>query len=254
MRLAVLKTIEYLLDILGCSMDKSLVHILVALIQTYPVNNISADKDDASAHKRVNSFFKSEHLEAKGEGENRFKPSFFSFADLNRAEDCQVKEVAVLHQSYVQSSKNYYNHIFESLLLLLHSMSPDLLLIIYYEVASKYMFHDLVANELKVYLMKFTDKIIHICKGSILLNQELLTNVVRLMLITPAGQSAVNSKQKSKSPDLSSRQDEMLTKMCQALWQTFKTELFVNNSLKGNRILIQWISHQLSQLAEGTGQ
>lgn len=133
-------------------------------------------------------------------------------------------------------------------------MSPDLLLIIYYEVASKYMFHDLVANELKVYLMKFTDKIIHICKGSILLNQELLTNVVRLMLITPAGQSAVNSKQKNKSPDLSSRQDEMLTKMSQTLWQTFKTELFVNYSLKGNRILIQWINLQLSQLAEGTGQ
>ena len=31
-RLAVLKTIEYLLDILGCSMDKSLVYIIVALI------------------------------------------------------------------------------------------------------------------------------------------------------------------------------------------------------------------------------
>ena len=41
-RLAVLKTIEYLLDILGCSMERSLISILESLIQTYPVNTLAS--------------------------------------------------------------------------------------------------------------------------------------------------------------------------------------------------------------------
>jgi len=61
-RLAVLKTLEYLVDILGCSLENSLIHILVALLKTYPVTKIndqetSVDfKKDISARK-VNSFF-----------------------------------------------------------------------------------------------------------------------------------------------------------------------------------------------------
>ena len=35
-RLASLKTIEYLLDTLGCSLDESIIQIFVAVVQTYP--------------------------------------------------------------------------------------------------------------------------------------------------------------------------------------------------------------------------
>ena len=35
-RLAALKTIEYLLDTLGCSLDESIIQIFVAVVQTYP--------------------------------------------------------------------------------------------------------------------------------------------------------------------------------------------------------------------------
>jgi len=51
-RLAVLKTIEYLLDVLGCSLDKSLLLILVTLIKTYPLST-----SPASSPRQVCSFF-----------------------------------------------------------------------------------------------------------------------------------------------------------------------------------------------------
>jgi hypothetical protein len=60
-RLAVLKTIEYLLDILGCSMERSLVSILAALVVTYPINTLASDQKKVPvnevAPRRVNSFF-----------------------------------------------------------------------------------------------------------------------------------------------------------------------------------------------------
>jgi hypothetical protein len=61
-RLAVLKTLEYLVDILGCSLENSLIHILVALLKTYPVTKLFDQetnddfKSEMSARK-VHSFF-----------------------------------------------------------------------------------------------------------------------------------------------------------------------------------------------------
>jgi hypothetical protein len=176
-RLAVLKTIEYLVDLLGCSMQKSLILILLALVRTYPVNNLPQTHEQ----RKVHSFFDTTHRyeEAKSD----FKPPFYSFSDLNLC--VQVKDMTALHHSFVQSTKNYYNHIFESLLLLLHSMSPDMLQVVFHEIVAKFVFHDTVSSELRVYLLKFADKIAHICKSSVTLQSQFLDNVVRIML-TPS--------------------------------------------------------------------
>lgn len=156
-----------------------------------------------------------------------------------------MKDFVVLHQSFIQSSKNYYNHILESMLLLLPSMSSDLLLTIFHEIAIKCMFSDGISSELKVYLLKFADKILHICKGSILINHSFLTNVVRAMLPTQASPGS-----KKKQDNLSSRQDEMVGKLCQTIWQTLKNDLFGNSSIKGYRVVLSWVLQQLNSLAE----
>ena len=54
-RLASLKTIEYLLDTLGCSLDESIIQIFVAVVQTYPK---TPKYDGANLNKNgVISFF-----------------------------------------------------------------------------------------------------------------------------------------------------------------------------------------------------
>lgn len=93
-----------------------------------------------------------------------------------------MKDVQVLHQSFIQSSKNFYNHILESLLVLLDSMSSNLLITIFNDVIVKFVFQDFISSELRVYLLKFADKIVHICKGNLVLNQSLLTNILKFML------------------------------------------------------------------------
>lgn len=49
-------------------------------------------------------------------------------------------------------------------------MASDLLTSIFTEIVSKYAFNELVAGDLRVYLFKFADKIVQICKGSVLLS------------------------------------------------------------------------------------
>jgi hypothetical protein len=66
--------------------------------------------------------------------------------------------------------------------LLLPSMASDLLNSIFTEIVSKYAFNELVAGDLRVYLLKFADKIVQICKGSVLLSPKLLTDITKFML------------------------------------------------------------------------
>jgi hypothetical protein len=49
-------------------------------------------------------------------------------------------------------------------------------------------------------------------------------------MMLPA-QALVGFKKKQES--LSSRQDEMVGKLCQTIWQTLKTDLFGTSSIKG---------------------
>ena len=54
-RLASLKTLEYLLDTLGCSLDESIIQIFVALVQTYP--QLQKASNPSRHSRRVISFF-----------------------------------------------------------------------------------------------------------------------------------------------------------------------------------------------------
>lgn len=67
------------------------------------------------------------------------------------------------------------------MLLLLPSLAPDHLAAIFQDVIQKYLFaqsetkEPSICSELKVYLLKFTDKIVHLCKGSLVLGPGVLS-------------------------------------------------------------------------------
>ena len=66
--------------------------------------------------------------------------SFYSLQDLHSANNCSVKDVILYNQSFIQTSKNYYNHILESLLFLTSSMSSHILVKIFNEIIQKVIF------------------------------------------------------------------------------------------------------------------
>ena len=173
-RMASLKTLEFIFDTLGCNLDEQIVQILVAIIKTYPS---MSKRSNIPKNGRVISFFEDywqigidkvpvegqrtpfnseDHPPANSERESlvnptsgqrtqlllsqkleRFQPetlsdlnqysTFFSLNDLHSLKDCQVKDASLFHQSFIQTSKNFYNHILESLVFLLSSTSTPLL-------------------------------------------------------------------------------------------------------------------------------
>jgi len=66
--------------------------------------------------------------------------TFFSLNDIHSTKDCQVKDAQLFHQSFIQTSKNLYNHILESFVFLIPSASTRLLVTLYGDVIQKVVF------------------------------------------------------------------------------------------------------------------
>lgn len=68
------------------------------------------------------------------------------------------------------------------------SLSSNILHAIYNDVISKSVFigtnpfENQLTTDIRVYLLKFLDKIINICQGDLILNQQFLDNIILCML------------------------------------------------------------------------
>ena len=130
-RMASLKTLEFLFDTLGCNLDESLLQILVAIIKTYPSMtkrsnvpkdgkvisffedswqlNSQSDQSDRSNNRGTDSMIG--NSQAPRSSLNRFSPeqigdpsqysTFFSLNDIHSLKDCQVKDASLFHQSFI---------------------------------------------------------------------------------------------------------------------------------------------------------
>lgn len=180
--MASLKTLEFLFDTLGCNLDESLLQILVAIIKTYPSmtkrSNIPKDGkiisffEDSWQLGSSSSSDSQQHLNQRTAAsdfifganfsqkcnQNRFSPdslgdpsqfsTFFSLNDIHSLKDCQVKDASLFHQSFIQTSKNFYNHILESMVFLIGSTSTPILVRIFNEVISKVVFQECIEPDL----------------------------------------------------------------------------------------------------------
>ncbi len=79
----------------------------------------------------------------------------------------------------MSSIKNLMNHILENFLSLLSSMSSHILQQVFNEIIVKCIFiqsnttnpfEGQLATDLRIYLLKFLDKIVHICQGDLIIN------------------------------------------------------------------------------------
>ena len=74
-----------------------------------------------------------------------------------------MKDASLFHQSFIQTSKNFYNHILESMVFLIGSTSTPILVKIFNEVIKKVLFQDGIEQDLQIYLLRLSDKIISLC-------------------------------------------------------------------------------------------
>ena len=99
------------------------------------------------------------------------------------------------HQNQLMNFRNHYNHILESILQLFNSTSQFLLKMIFDKLLVSYIFvgkydtisclqSEQLSNDLKIYLIKFADKICRICQGDLCLNAQFLSNIVKTIIPT----------------------------------------------------------------------
>ena len=140
--------------------------------------------------------------------------------------------------AFIQTLKNIYNHLLESYIGLISSMSSPVLHQLFYEIIQKYLFIPELATDLKIYILKITDKVIAICQGDLILSHNFLNSLVNQML-------------RRKQPgDLSHCPvSETVHKACQNLWQSLRLRVFQNYNQKGIKSLCEWICNNLVSLA-----
>lgn len=128
-----LKTLEYLLDALNCSLEFQIVNILKAVCFCYPDSpSVGAQTFNQSCQPEVSlGFFQFKFSQQK---ELTMPVPFFSLYSIHSDRDCLVKDVKTQSQLYIQSTKNSYNHILENLSIVLASASHNLLLAVFKHV------------------------------------------------------------------------------------------------------------------------
>ena len=151
--MAVLRSIEFLVDQLGCSLNQYLIQILASIIKTYPRSNLQYTTTANQTVPLKLGFFQ----EAPFMGFTSSNAANKSINYDNAYENSQLNSVVFdtstanqLHlvvkdglnfqSSYISCIKNLQNHILESFISLLSSMSSAILHQIFQEVILKCVF------------------------------------------------------------------------------------------------------------------
>jgi len=241
-KIAALKALEFILETHGCSLDAAIVLILKAIIGTYPdtrkpaepylmvqesfnTSLISTDLKEASSDqlqspkdsgtaKQLSKLFKKGG--APGDTGFRFAPN----------EPTQVFEPA---SGFTLALKSLYNHVLDTYISVLSSISSHIMHQLFYEVIIPAIQERDKQRpiETKVFCVKIAEKIISICQGDLILPKAFLETLL--------GARA---------------QPEPLGPALKNLWQSIRQRVFTNYSAKGLRTLIEWVVSKLVELTK----
>lgn len=109
--------------------------------------------------------------------------------DISNPSQLVIKDGLNFQSSYVSCIKNLQNHILESFISLLSSMSSSILHMIFQDIILKTIFLQPIQNpfemqlatDLRIYLLKFMDKIVNICSGDLVLSPQFLNCIIDCM-------------------------------------------------------------------------
>lgn len=139
------------------------------------------------------------------------------------------------------------NHVLDSFISVLSSISSHILHSIFYEViepclvarsATSVVLGAAGSSDIKTAAVKIAEKIITICQGDLLMSKPLLDELLRVCCSTsPAAQLG----------------GEQVISAIKNLWASIRSKVFTNYSIKGFQLLIEWLMERMTSLAQRVG-
>ena len=133
--------------------------------------------------------------------------------------------------------KNVYNHVLETYISVLSSISSHILHQLFYEVIIPTVTAGQSLSDVKVFAIKIAEKIITICQGDLVLSKSSLEYFLQ----------TVSQKQQAANAE------QLFHTNLRNLWSSIRTKVFANYSQKGMKSLIDWLVDKMSLIAQNAG-
>ena len=236
-RIASLKTIEFLIDTLGTNLGSNLAPIMKQVVLTYPDQSLTSTSISTSINK-----------EKRG---TDIRNSKINLSPIYQRDDAKEDDHEVPHLKGL-SEANYldlighsarnrsthkalidaYNHMLENFMNMLPNIIPQTLHMIFNELVVSHLFLPELLPKIRNYFVRMTERIVTICGGDLSINVSFYTNLLNMLV-------------KEQSGNTSNKPGAL-----QKLWDVFKNKAIVNMENRLVNKLIEWLTESLYQLAE----
>jgi len=235
LRMAAIRTLEFLLDLLGSSMGPYLPHILKHIFLTYPNQsflNLDSNRENfgmADLNPLDVPLNNSSTKKKDGKGGNAHKRGSGAKGSSNPMSS-GVQASPRAEQNYVnfKAMADVYNHMLETFLNFLPNLSSQTLQVIFHDLILPNLFLPELTTELRSYLFRIAERIINLCEGDLSCNVSFFANLLGLFQINHPSLKNVGQK----------------------LWDAIKAKVIYNMENKAMDKFINWISESLYTLAE----
>ena len=231
LRIAAIRILEFLIEQLGCSIGTYLPQILKFILLTYPSQSFVVPHSSRGPNINSNVL---NPLDAPlnsntiGSGNQQSK---VAFSYKNENNENRLGFTSITEGNANQNMKlmiDTYNHLLENFLNVLPQASAYILHTIFHEILLPNIFLPDLIQELKIYFLRITEKIISLCQGDLTVNNSFYANMINML-------------------DSSSPQIKIAV---QKLWDTIKQKIIPNLDSKNMNKFIEWIIESLYILIE----
>jgi len=127
-KMSALKTIKFVLETQGCSLDFAMVFILKGMLQTYPIQ--MTDKQQEENKQQIENIYQSFELQKF----SSLRPTLTPEAEQSSLEATPFESHAEPNSGFKQTLCNVYSHVLDTYISVLSSISSHILHSIFYEV------------------------------------------------------------------------------------------------------------------------
>ena len=221
LRLSAIRGLEFLIEYLGCTINLHLPLILKQIVLTYPQSQgtIGSEQnynDTLSSQNEQSSSNRAQQLQHAHQ-----QHAFGSQSHLNTQQSAQQRVMF-----------DMYHRLLDSFLNLLASASSQILKSIFNDVILHQIFSVELNTDLRLYLLKISEKIISICQGDLQVTPGFITSVVQLV-------------QHSQS-----EASQLVRQNVAILWENMKQKLIINLDVANLNKLIEVLVEGIYQAAE----
>jgi len=220
LRISAIRTIEFLLDLLGSSMGPYLPQILKYVLLTYPNQsflNLDSNRENFGMADLnpldvpLNNSTKKDRNTRGQKGLSSLQPSQSDQAFAN-----------------YKAMTDVYNHMLENFLNILPNISSQTLHVIFHDLILPNIFLPEITLELRSYFFRISERIINLCEGDLTVNVSFYANLLSILTANHI----------------------VLKNVGQKLWDAVKNKIIYNMESRAMDKFIDWVSESLYTLSE----